>query len=61
LTRDETTTSVHYVRWELTPEQVERFAAGPVAVVSAHPAYPAEAALSDDTVAELLADLRDGG
>jgi hypothetical protein len=61
LTRDEITASVHYVRWELTPEQVERIAAGPVAVVSRHPAYRAEAVLGEDTVAELLAELRDGG
>jgi hypothetical protein len=61
LTRDEITASVHYVRWELTPDQIERFAAGPVAVVSSHPEYPAETILADATVAELVADLRDGG
>jgi hypothetical protein len=61
LTREEITASVHYVRWELTPDQVERFAAGPVAVVSSHPAYPVETVLPDPTVAELVADLRNGG
>jgi hypothetical protein len=61
LTREEITASVHYVRWELTPDQVERFAAGPVAVVSTHPEYPAETVLTDATVAELAADLRNGG
>jgi hypothetical protein len=61
LTRDEITASVHYVRWQLTPDQVERFASGPVALVADHPAYAAETELPADTAAELLGDLRDGG
>jgi hypothetical protein len=61
LTRTEVTASVHYVRWELTSAQVGAFAAGPVALVSTHPEYPAEAPLGAETHAELLADLRDGG
>jgi hypothetical protein len=61
LTRDEMTASVHYVRWELTAEQVEDFAAGPVALVSTHPDFPAESPLRDVTHAELVADLRQGG
>lgn len=61
LTREEITASVHYVRWEMTPEQVERFAAGGVTLVADHPAYGAETPLADDTVAELAADLRSGG
>ena len=61
LTREEITASVHYVRWDLTPDQIERFAAGPVAVVCSHPAYAAETVLTGATVAELVADLRDGG
>lgn len=61
LTREETTASVHYLRWELTPDQVDRFAAGPVTLVCSHPAYTAEAALSDETRAELTGDLRNGG
>lgn len=60
LTRDEITASVHYVRWELTANQIERFAAGPVAVVAHHPAYGVETPLSDEARAELLADLRGG-
>jgi transcriptional antiterminator Rof (Rho-off) len=60
LTRDEITASVHYVRWELTADQIERFAAGPVAVVAHHPAYGVETPLSDEARAELLADLRGG-
>lgn len=61
LTREEITASVHYVRWEMTPDQVERFAAGGVTLVADHPAYGAETPLADDTVAELAADLRSGG
>ncbi|HEY8527103.1 MAG TPA: DUF3501 family protein [Acidimicrobiales bacterium] len=62
LTREETTASVHYVRWELTPDQVERFTSGgPVGVVCTHPEYPCETVLRDETVAELSTDLRYGG
>ena len=61
LTRDEITASVHYVRWELTPDQVERFDAGPVALLADHPSYSFETPLADETVAELASDLRDGG
>ena len=61
LTREEITASVHYLRWEFTPDQVERFASGQVTVVSSHPAYPAETVLGDATHAELTTDLRNGG
>jgi hypothetical protein len=58
LTRDEITASVHYVRWELDPEQVERFATGPVRLAVDHPAYREETELLPSTQEELLADLR---
>jgi hypothetical protein len=58
LTREETTASVHYVRFELTPEQIERFEVGPVTLVLDHPAYSEETELSEANRAELLADLR---
>jgi len=58
LTRDEMTASVHYVRWELTPDEVALLAAGPVSMVVDHPAYTHRAVLDAATVAELLADLR---
>lgn len=61
LTRDEITASVHYLRWELTPEQVTAFAAGPVLLVADHAAYAVETTLADDTHAELVGDLRRGG
>ena len=61
LTRDEITASVHYVRWELTPDQVERFAEGPVTLVADHPEYAVETPLAAETAAELASDLRAGG
>jgi hypothetical protein len=61
LTRDEITASVHYVRWDLSPAQIERFVAGPVTLVVDHPAYADETALGDDTLAELRHDLQRGG
>jgi hypothetical protein len=57
LTRETVTAAVHYVRWQLTPEQVEAFAAGPVTLVIDHPQYPYEEPLGPDTVTELLTDL----
>jgi hypothetical protein len=58
LTRETITASVHYVGWDLTPDQIEAFAAGPVTLLVDHPDYQHEAQLSDATAAELLADLR---
>jgi hypothetical protein len=60
LTRDDVTASVHYVRWELRPDQVERVAAEPVWLAIDHPAHTHEVPLRADTVRELLADLRGG-
>ena len=40
LTRAETTSAVHYVRFPFTDEQIEAFAAEPVALAVNHPAYP---------------------
>jgi hypothetical protein len=57
LTRDEITASVHYIGFELTPEQVTAFASGPVSLVIDHPAYQHGTELSADNTAELGADL----
>lgn len=57
LTRDDTTASVHYVNWALTPEQVAGFAAGPVVLAVTHPDYRHETTLGDETVSELVQDL----
>jgi len=58
LTREEITASVHYVFFRLTPEQVEAFAGGDVALEAAHPAYAHSTPLGPETVQELLGDLR---
>jgi len=58
LTREAVTPSVHYVKFILTPEQVERFAAGPVTIAVAHRSYEEATPLPEETRAELLTDLR---
>jgi hypothetical protein len=60
LTRETITASVHYVRFELSSEQVEAFAAGSVRLATDHPNYAAEVVLPEDTRTELLVDLRGG-
>ncbi len=58
LTRSEVTASVHYMRFRLTPEQVERFAAEPVVLAVNHPSYAEGTHLSEEARVSLLADLR---
>ena len=58
LTRTEVTAAVHYLCWELTPEQVESFASGSVQVEIDHPEYLEVVELLDSTRDELLGDLR---
>jgi hypothetical protein len=58
LTREELTASVHYVRFELNVEQVERFATGPVELAVNHPNYQHATLLADETKQSLLDDLR---
>lgn len=61
LTREETTAAVHYVRFSLTPEEIDAFATGPVALAVDHPEYPEGVpgtVLGDATRGELLHDLR---
>jgi Protein of unknown function (DUF3501) len=57
LTREDVTSSVHYVRFELGPREIERFAQGPVSLACDHPAYKVEVELSEATRGELLKDL----
>ena len=59
LTREEVTASVHYVHFQLTPDQIARVEAGPVSLVIDHENYDHETLLGEETVGELLADLRD--
>lgn len=58
LTREEITASVHYVYFNLTPEQVDAFERGPVALAVEHPNYQESTPLPPETTAELLEDLR---
>jgi hypothetical protein len=58
LTRDELTATVHYVRFRLTPAQVEQFLLDPVELAVNLPAYTQGAFVSDDTKRSLARDLR---
>ena len=58
LTREETTTTVHYLKFHFTPEQVDAFAAGPVRIVVDHPNYNAVVELTEEQRSELVEDLR---
>lgn len=58
LTREAVTPAVHYVRFPFTPDDVERFAAGPVALAVHHPDYDERTELAEGTRRELLGDLQ---
>jgi hypothetical protein len=58
LTREELTATVHYVRFTLSPEEVDRFVAEPVELAVDHPAYAEGAFLAEDTKRSLERDLR---
>jgi hypothetical protein len=58
LTRPDVTASVHYIRFELRPDAVERFASDAVALAVNHDHYLESTALSDATKSSLLSDLR---
>ncbi len=63
LTRETVTAAVHYVRFRLDPDQVDRFREGPVRLAVDHPSYPdglPGTSLTDGTRTELLADLAGG-
>jgi hypothetical protein len=60
LTREETTSAVHYVRFAFSDDQIAAFAAGPVRLAVDHPHYPdgqPGVLLGEGTRAELLGDL----
>lgn len=58
LTRDEITTTVHYLKFPFADEQVASFRAQPgTRLVVDHPAYDAVVELSDEQRAELARDL----
>lgn len=56
LTREDVTASVHYIWFDLTPEQVGLLVAQPVTLEVDHPSYRHATTLLADTVAELAAD-----
>jgi hypothetical protein len=58
LTRPDVTASVHYLRFELSPDAVERFASEPVTLAVNHDHYLESTPLSEATKASLLSDLR---
>jgi len=57
LSRDDTTASVHYLRWTCTPAQVTALTAGPVRLVVDHPEYRHAVPLPAATRIEVLGDL----
>jgi len=56
LTRADVTASVHYVWFDLTPDQVAALDTAPVTLAIVHPAYEHATTLLPDTVAELHRD-----
>jgi Protein of unknown function (DUF3501) len=58
LTREETTTTVHYLKFQLGDEQVAAFEQGPVRIVVDHEHYDAVVELTDEQQRELAHDLR---
>lgn len=57
LTREETTTTVHYLKFRFTPEQVTALKEQGARIVVDHPHYDAVVELSDEQRAELVGDL----
>jgi hypothetical protein len=57
LTRDDVTSAVHYLRFELSATEIAQFQAGSVHLVLDHPGYDEVAELPESTTTELLRDL----
>ena len=56
LTREDITSTVHYLKFPFTSEQQAAFASGPARLVVDHPEYSAAIELNDDRRAELARD-----
>ncbi len=56
LTRPDTTSTVHYLKFAFTPEQQRAFADGPVRIVIDHPEYEAATVLTAEQRDELVGD-----
>jgi hypothetical protein len=59
LTREHVTAAVHYIAFELSPQQCAAFGDGTVVAID-HPQYREETELSPATLGELAGDLGDG-
>jgi hypothetical protein len=57
LTRQDVTSAVHYLTFELSDAEVADFTAGPAELLLDHPEYKYSVTLSGETVAELGSDL----
>jgi hypothetical protein len=57
LTREETTTTVHYLKFRFTDDQIRAFQQGPVRIVVDHPHDDAVVELTDEQQRELTTDL----
>ena len=57
LTREETTSTVHYLKFPMAPEPRAAFAAGPVHLVVDHPNYQTDVELTPEQREELAGDL----
>jgi hypothetical protein len=57
LTRQEVTASVHYIHFDLDPDQIRAFEDGPVRLAIDHPGYREETELTEAARRSLLEDL----
>jgi uncharacterized protein DUF3501 len=56
LTRPDTTTTVHYLKFSFTPDQQQAFGDGPVRILIDHPEYEAATSLTAEQRDELVGD-----
>ncbi len=56
LTRPDTTSTVHYLKFAFTPDQQQTFETAPVRLVIDHPEYQVDVTLSDEQRDELVGD-----
>ncbi len=56
LTREDVTSTVHYLRFRFTEPQQRAFGSGPVRLIVDHPEYPVDVALADEQRDEIVGD-----
>jgi Protein of unknown function (DUF3501) len=56
LTREDITSTVHYLRFQFTEGQQRAFGDGPVRLIVDHPEYPVDVTLSDEQRDEIVGD-----